>query len=63
MTITRHCALTAISERREEQNSYTLKCSTSADPVAAAREFATKIYDVHLKDTEILWQVARRSGI
>ncbi|HVN02776.1 MAG TPA: sugar phosphate isomerase/epimerase [Bryobacteraceae bacterium] len=33
------------------------------DPVAAAREFADKIYDVHLKDTEILWHVLRRSGI
>jgi sugar phosphate isomerase/epimerase len=33
------------------------------DPIAAAREFAHKIYDVHLKDTEILWHVLRRSGI
>jgi len=33
------------------------------DPVAAAREFADKIYDVHLKDTEILWHVLKRSGI
>lgn len=33
------------------------------DPVAAAREFAHKIYDVHLKDTEILWHVVRRAGI
>ncbi len=33
------------------------------DPVAAAREFADKIYDVHLKDTEILWHVLRRGGI
>ena len=33
------------------------------DPVQAAREFATKIVDVHLKDTEILWHVLRRSGI
>jgi len=33
------------------------------DPVAAAREFADKIYDVHLKDTEILWPVVRRAGI
>jgi sugar phosphate isomerase/epimerase len=33
------------------------------DPVAAAREFATKIYDVHLKDTEILWHVVHRAGI
>jgi sugar phosphate isomerase/epimerase len=33
------------------------------DPVAAAREFADKIFDVHLKDTEILWHVVRRAGI
>jgi sugar phosphate isomerase/epimerase len=33
------------------------------DPVAAARDFADKIYDVHLKDVEILWHVVRRSGI
>ncbi len=33
------------------------------DPVQAAREFATKIYDVHLKDTEILWPVLKRCGI
>ncbi len=33
------------------------------DPVAAAREFANKIYDVHLKDTEILWHVVKRGGI
>jgi sugar phosphate isomerase/epimerase len=33
------------------------------DPVAAARDFADKIYDVHLKDTEILWPVLRRGGI
>ncbi|MCC7498898.1 MAG: sugar phosphate isomerase/epimerase [Bryobacterales bacterium] len=33
------------------------------DPVAAAREFASKIYDVHLKDTEVLWHVLRRTGI
>ena len=33
------------------------------DPVAAAREFVDKIYDVHLKDTEILWHVVRRAGI
>ena len=33
------------------------------DPVAAAREFANKIYDVHLKDTEVLWHVLRRGGI
>ncbi|HWC95123.1 MAG TPA: sugar phosphate isomerase/epimerase, partial [Candidatus Sulfopaludibacter sp.] len=33
------------------------------DPIAAAREFADKIYDVHLKDTEILWHVVKRGGI
>ncbi len=33
------------------------------DPVAAAREFVDKIFDVHLKDTEILWHVVRRAGI
>ena len=33
------------------------------DPIAAAREFADKIYDVHLKDTEIRWEVLRRGGI
>ena len=33
------------------------------DPVQAARDFAAKIYDVHLKDTEILWHVLRRTGI
>ena len=33
------------------------------DPVAAAREFADKIYDVHLKDCEILTHVLRRTGI
>jgi len=33
------------------------------DPVAAAREFVGKIYDVHLKDTEILWPILHRAGI
>jgi sugar phosphate isomerase/epimerase len=33
------------------------------DPVAATREFASHIFNVHLKDTEILWPVVRRSGI
>jgi sugar phosphate isomerase/epimerase len=33
------------------------------DPVQAARDFADKIYDVHLKDTEILWHVLKRTGI
>lgn len=33
------------------------------DPVQTARDFADKIYDVHLKDTEILWPVLRAGGI
>ena len=33
------------------------------DPVQTARDFADKIYDVHLKDTEILWPVVRAGGI
>jgi sugar phosphate isomerase/epimerase len=33
------------------------------DPVQAARDFADKIYDVHLKDTEILWHVLHKTGI
>jgi sugar phosphate isomerase/epimerase len=33
------------------------------DPVQAARDFVDKIYDVHLKDTEILWHVLRKTGI
>jgi sugar phosphate isomerase/epimerase len=33
------------------------------DEVAAAREFADKIYDVHLKDTEILTPQLKRGGI
>lgn len=33
------------------------------DPVQAARDFVDKIYDVHLKDTEILWHIVRRAGI
>ena len=33
------------------------------DPVQAAREFSSKIFDVHLKDTEILWHEVRRAGI
>jgi sugar phosphate isomerase/epimerase len=33
------------------------------DPVAAAREFIDKIYDVHLKDVEILSHVLKRSGV
>lgn len=33
------------------------------DPVAAAREFASKIYVLHAKDTEILWDELQRGGI
>jgi sugar phosphate isomerase/epimerase len=33
------------------------------DPVQAARDFVDKIYDVHLKDTEIRWPVLRKVGI
>jgi sugar phosphate isomerase/epimerase len=33
------------------------------DPVQCARDFADKIWDVHLKDCEILWHVLRRAGI
>ncbi|MEP6539062.1 MAG: sugar phosphate isomerase/epimerase [Bryobacteraceae bacterium] len=33
------------------------------DPVQAARDFADRIYDVHLKDTEILWHILKRGGI
>ena len=33
------------------------------DPVAAARDFVDKIWDVHLKDVEILWPVLRKTGI
>jgi sugar phosphate isomerase/epimerase len=33
------------------------------DPVQAARDFSSKIFDVHLKDTEILWHEVRRAGI
>lgn len=33
------------------------------DPVQAARDYASKIFDVHLKDTEIMWHVVRRYGI
>ncbi len=29
------------------------------DPVAAAREFIDKIYDVHLKDCEIQWHLLK----
>lgn len=33
------------------------------DPIQAARDFAGKIHDVHLKDTEILWHLVRKGGI
>ena len=33
------------------------------DPMQTARDFVDKIYDVHLKDTEILWPVLRAGGI
>jgi sugar phosphate isomerase/epimerase len=33
------------------------------DPIQTARDFVHKIYDVHLKDTEILWPVLRAGGI
>ncbi len=33
------------------------------DPISTARDFVDKIYDVHLKDTEIIWPVLRAGGI
>jgi sugar phosphate isomerase/epimerase len=33
------------------------------DPIQAARDFVDRIYDVHLKDAEILWPVLRAGGI
>lgn len=33
------------------------------DPIQTARDFIDKIYDVHLKDTEILYPVLRAGGI
>jgi sugar phosphate isomerase/epimerase len=33
------------------------------DPIQTARDFADKIFDVHLKDTEIRWPVLRKAGI
>jgi sugar phosphate isomerase/epimerase len=33
------------------------------DPIQTARDFVNKIYDVHLKDTEVRWDVLRRVGI
>lgn len=33
------------------------------DPIQCARDFVDKIYDVHLKDTEIRWEILRKTGI
>ena len=33
------------------------------DPLQCARDFADKIYDVHLKDTEIRWHILKKVGI
>jgi sugar phosphate isomerase/epimerase len=33
------------------------------DPIVTARDFADKIYDIHLKDTEIRWSILRKIGI
>jgi sugar phosphate isomerase/epimerase len=33
------------------------------DPVEAAREFAANIFNVHLKDTEIIWSLVHKGGI
>ena len=33
------------------------------DPIQCARDFVHKIYDVHLKDTEIRWDILKRGGI
>lgn len=33
------------------------------DPIQAARDFIDKIYNVHLKDTEIEWSILKRTGI
>jgi sugar phosphate isomerase/epimerase len=33
------------------------------DPIQAARDFADHIYDVHLKDTEVMWHVLKHCGI
>ncbi len=33
------------------------------DPMQCARDFVDRIWDVHLKDTEIFWPVLRKSGI
>ena len=33
------------------------------DPIQCARDYVDKIWDVHLKDCEVLWHVLRRTGI
>jgi sugar phosphate isomerase/epimerase len=33
------------------------------DPIQCARDFIDKIYDVHLKDTQIRWDVLKKTGI
>ncbi|MGA2598169.1 MAG: sugar phosphate isomerase/epimerase [Bryobacteraceae bacterium] len=33
------------------------------DPIQTARDYVDKIYDVHLKDTEIRWDILKRGGI
>jgi sugar phosphate isomerase/epimerase len=33
------------------------------DPIQTARDYVDRIYDVHLKDTEIVWPVLRSGGI
>jgi sugar phosphate isomerase/epimerase len=33
------------------------------DPIQTAKDFVDKIYDVHLKDTQIHWNIVRRGGI
>jgi sugar phosphate isomerase/epimerase len=33
------------------------------DPIQTARDFVDKIYDVHLKDTEIRWDLLHKGGI
>jgi sugar phosphate isomerase/epimerase len=33
------------------------------DPIQTARDYVDKIYDVHLKDTEIRWPILRKGGI
>jgi sugar phosphate isomerase/epimerase len=33
------------------------------DPIQTAKDFVDKIYDIHLKDTRIYWDIVRRGGI